>query len=413
MLPDNHPTRTRITYNPSVRRLTHYACAVVSGLALASLPALRAQSPNAALPPNPVSHRQTNGAPQSTQAIQSRSNLVLVPALVKTRAGEIAFSLTADDFILTDNGVPQSVRLESDTDSMPLALVVIVQTGGQGADHLGDYRHLEAVLDAVIGNVSHRVAVVSFDSSPRLEQDFTANTDDAARTIAAVHEGDPGAAILDALNFGIHLLRREPPAYRRAVVLFSETVDSGSQTSFDDALRAIDDTNTAIYSFAFSSTRAAVKHEASKLPRPGGSPYEDVPYAPGGCMSRDKDADPDAHGKRSVQALDCASDLLPPLRLARMALLAAKDGLKRNVPESVAQLTGGEYFPFKDASTLNRHLIPISNDVPNYYILSFSPLSPTPGLHALEVKLRDKPDLELTSRKAYWIDAGPLPANNQ
>ncbi|HVB58154.1 MAG TPA: hypothetical protein VNE63_17240, partial [Candidatus Acidoferrales bacterium] len=165
-----------------------------------------------------------------------------------------------------------------------------------------------------------------------------------------------------------------------------------------------DDTNTSIYSFAFSSTKAAVEHEASKLPLPGGTPYTNEPYAPGGCMSHAPDADPDAHGRRSVQALDCASDLLPPLRLARMAFLAAKDGFRRNVPESVAQLTGGEYFAFKDAKTLTRNLISISNDVPNYYVLAFSPQSPQPGLHALEVKLKDRPKLELRARKAYWVD---------
>jgi len=336
-------------------------------------------------------------------ALTVRSDLVLVPALVKTKAGEVVFSLTADDFILTDNGAPQSLRLEPDTDSQPLALVVIVQTGGRGAEHLRDYRDLGAVLDAVIGNVPHRVAVVSFDSSPRLEQDFTTNTDPAAKTIATVQEGDSGAAILDALNFGINLLRKQPPAYRRAVLLFSETVDGGSQTSFEDAVRAVDDTNTAIYSFGFSSTRAAVKHEASKVPLPGGTPYGNEPYPAGGCMSTG--ADPDAHGKRGVQALDCASDLLPPLRLARMAFLTAKDGLKRNVPESVAQLTGGEYFAFKDATTLSRHLIAISNDVPNYYALSFRPQSPLPGLHALELRLKNKPEFQLRARKAYWVDA--------
>jgi VWFA-related protein len=354
---------------------------------------------------------QSSGASQAP-AITVRSNLVLVPALVKTKTGETVFSLTADDFILTDNGVPQSLRLELDTDSQPLALVVIVQTGGLGAEHLPDYRHLGAVLDAVIGNVPHRVAVISFDSSPRLEQDFSADTDAAAKTIATLQYGDPGAAILDALNFGINLLRKQPPAYRRAVLLFSETIDSGSQTSFEDALRAVDDTNTTIYSFGFSSTKAAVEHEASKLPLPGGTPYSDVPYAPGGCMSKDPNADPDAHGKRSVQALDCASDLLPPLRLARMAFLAAKDGFRRNVPESVAQLTGGEYFAFKDATTLSRHLITISNDVPNYYILSFRPQSPTPGLHALELRLKDRPELQVSARNAYWVDA-EAPANNK
>jgi VWFA-related protein len=346
-----------------------------------------------------------SSAGSQVTALSVRSNLVLVPALVKTKSGELVFELTADDFILTDNGVPQTLRLEPDTDTQPVALAIIVQTGGGGASHLGDYRGLDAVLDAVVGNVPHRVAVVTFDSKPRLERDFTTDTDVAIRTIGNLQPGDPGAAILDALNFGINLLRQQPQDYRRAVLLFSETIDDGSQTTFEEAIRTVDDTNTAIYSFGFSSTKKAVKHEGSKLPRPGGTPYESEPYAKGGCMSHEQDADPDAHGKRSVQALDCASDLIPPLRLARMAYIAARDGLQRNVPESVAQQTGGEYFNFKDATTLSRHLITISNDAPNYYVLSFNPQSPLPGPHALNLKLKDRPELQLSSRNSYWVDA--------
>ena len=356
-----------------------------------------------------AANAQSGGQSSSSSqvpAIAVRSNLVLVPVLVKTKAGEAVLSLAANDFILADNGVPQSVRVEPDTDSQPIALAVIVQTGGHGASHSRDYRDLGAVLDAVTRYVPHRVAVIGFDSRPRLEQDFTTDTNAAAKTIATLHEGDPGAAILDALNFGINLLRKQPPAYRRAVLLCSETVDSGSQTSLEDAVRAVEDTNTSIYGFGFSTTQAAVKHEASKLPAPGGSPDSNQPYAPGGCMSRDPNADPDAHGNRGVQALDCASDLLPPLQLARIAFLAAKDGLKRNVPESVAQLTGGEYFAFKDAKTLAQHLITISNDVPNYYFLSFRPQSPHPGPHALELKVKNRPEYKVRGRKGYWVEAG-------
>jgi len=356
------------------------------------------------------SREQSSVSPQ-VPTLSARSNLVLVPALVKTGAGgEVVFSLTANDFSLTDNGVPQSLRLEPDTDSQPFALAIIVQTGSQGASHLPDYRGLGAVLDAVIGNVPHRVAVIGFDSKPRLERDFTANTDAAAQTIATIHEGDSGAAILDALTFGINLLRKQPPTYRRAVLLCSETVDRSSQTSLEDAVRAVNDTNTSIYSFGFSSTKAALTHEASKLP--GAGRYSNEPYAKGGCMGHDSDTDLDARGKRGVQALDCAGDLLPPLRLARMAFLIAKDGLKRNVPESVAQLTGGEYFAFKDAATLRRHLITISNDIPNYYVLSFRPQSPEPGLHALKLSLKNRPKLQLRARKAYWVDAD-ADANNR
>lgn len=351
-------------------------------------------------------HVQSSGqssADSQIPTLTSRSNLVLVPTLVKDSTGKVVFSLTADDFILTDNGIPQTVRVEEGALGQPLALVVIVETGGEGVVHLSDYRSLGPVLDAVIGGVKHNVAVISFDSTARLEQNFEANTDNAAETISQLHNGDTGAAILDALSFGIELLRSQPQAYRRAVLLLSETADNGSQTSLDDAVRAVQNTNTAIYSLGFSTTRSAVKHQGSQLP--GGAASKDS-YGPGGCMSRDPNADPDAHGKRSVQALDCASDLLPPLRLARMAFLLAKDGMRRNVPMSVAELTGGEYFDFKNAKTLTSHLITISNDLPNYYFLSFRPQSSQTGQHALELKLKGRPGYEVTSRKGYWIDAG-------
>jgi hypothetical protein len=96
-----------------------------------------------------------------------------------------------------------------------------------------------------------------------------------------------------------------------------------------------------------------------------------------------------------------------------MAFLAAKDGLKRNVPRSVAQLTGGEYFPFKDAKTLAQSLITISNDVPNYYFLSFRPQSPQPGLHALELKVKNRSGYEVKARKGYWVDAAQGPKEKE
>ena len=355
------------------------------------------------------SDARSSGAPSAaasasnpqTPTITVRSDVVLVPALVKNKAGAVMLSLNGDDFILTDNGVRQALRVEPDMDWQPLALAIVVQTGGQGAQHLPDYANLGPELDAIIGDVPHRVAVIGFDSTPRVEQDFTSDTDVVARALSTLPEGDADAAILDALNLGIDMLRQQPQNYRRAVLLFSETADSASKTSLEDAVRGVADTNTAIYSFGFSSTRAAVKHQASKLP--GNGSYSDDPYPKGGCMSKDPDADPDAHGNRGVQALDCAGNLLPPLRLARMALLAAKNSLKRNVPKSVAQLTGGEYFAFGNAAGLSQGLINLSNEMPNYYVLSFRPQSPQVGLHTLDLTIRDDASYQIKARKGYWI----------
>ena len=324
------------------------------------------------------------------------STLVQVPVLVRTKHGDVVFSLTADDFLVTDNGVPQKATIDADTDSQPLALAIVVETGGAGAQHLADYGRLDAILDALIGNIEHQVAVIAFDSTPNLVMPFSPDTIDAAHALATLNKGDNGAAILDGIAFAVAQLRSQPMRYRRAILLFSETVDQGSLTNLNEALRLISDTNTAMYSFSFSSARAAISHEASKF-------NSDSPGPAHGCFSR-QGADPEYDGHYSKQVLDCISQLAPPLRLATMAFLSARGALRTKTAESIARLAGGESFHFRSSKDLRAGLISLSNDLPNYYVLSFRPTAPTPGLHALHVEMKGRPGLVLESRREYWIE---------
>jgi VWFA-related protein len=353
---------------------------------------------------NDKENEKQSDAPQTSLTV--RTTLVMVPVLVTTKSGKVVFELTADDFVVTDNGVPQHVTIDPDTDSQPLALAIVVETGGAGAGHLSDYQHLDSMLDALVGNVEHRVALIGFDSAPHLLTPFTPRMADVSQQLSNLSAGDrasadPGAAILDAVAFAVGQLRTQPANYRRAILLLSETIDQGSSTTLNEALRLISNTNTAMYSFAFSSTRSAVSHEASKL-------SNDTPGPAHGCFSREG-ADPEYEGHYSKQVLDCISQLAPPLRLATMAWIAATDGLKKNTAEEIAGLTGGEFFHFKDGKDLRAGLIRASNDVPNYYVLSFRPSAATPGLHALKVELKGRPGLVMRARTEYWIDEDAEP----
>jgi VWFA-related protein len=358
-------------------------------VALLSVPAALAQTAS----PLPTQ------APAQTPTITASTTLVLVPALVQTRAGEPVFTLTADDFTVTDDGIEQKATVDADTGEQPLALVVAIETGGAGAHELDRYRNLAPLIEALVGSVEHRIAVVAFDSVPTLVQDFTSDFEAVGNTIRDLHEGKSGGAILDSLAFSVDLLRRQPPQYRRAILLLSETNDRGSQTSLEDALHAIGDTNTAIYSLGYSSAHADVKNQGSLVFQPN------TPGPPGGCMAKDPSADPGTGGSRLNQFYDCLSLLAPPLRLAKMAAIAGMDGLRRNVPETVAQLTGGEYFKLTDARSLERDLVVIGRHLPNRYLLSFHPQSPHPGLHALGLRLKEHPDLVVTARNSYWADS--------
>jgi VWFA-related protein len=317
-----------------------------------------------------------------------RSTLVQVPALVKTKGGRVMLKLTADDFSLTDNGVPQALKLDQGTDLEPLALAIVVETGGAGANHLVDYQQLDAILDALVGGVEHRVAVIGFDSKPHLLRPFEPGTAHASQQLASLREGDSGGAILDGVAFAVAQSRAQPTRFRRAILLLSETIDHGSKTTLSEALRLISDTNKTMYSFGFSSTRAAVSHEASKYGNKAsatgsGVELESSEQGPAhGCFSR-VGADAEYQGHYSRQVLDCISQLAPPLRLATMAFLVARNALRTNTAEAISQLTGGEFFHFHEDKDLKAGLIAVSNDVPNYYVLSFRPNPLVPGLHAL------------------------------
>jgi VWFA-related protein len=384
---------------------------------------------------------QTASLPSAqTSLLSTRSTLVLVPALVRGKTGDLVYMLTASDFVLTDDGIPQKLTLEQDTGGEALALVVAIEIGGAGAREFNKFPSiappLAPMLESIIGNVPHKVAVVTFDSKPTLLQDFTSNIDTAANAIRtltpgcsrqhhlddcasplATHDvglGDNGAAILDSLGFSVDLLRNQPTNYRRAILLISETLDRGSHLTIEEALRAISDTNTAIYSIGFSTGKSEAAHYASReLPtQPGGLWMANHhPNPTGGCMSKnDPDPDPDATHNRAIQAYDCLTQLAPPLALAKMAAIAAGDGLRRNIPEAVARLTGGEYFKLTNPANLEQDFATISNHIPNRYVLSFQPQSPHPGLHAVSLSVPGYAKLQVTARTSYWADAESTPS---
>jgi VWFA-related protein len=368
-------------------------------LALLSASACLAQAHPATVPADSQDNAQAN---PPTASITVRSSLVVVPALVRTKSGELVYTLKANDFILTDDGVEQHLHLEQDTGDQPLALVIVVQTGGVGAGRLEQYQHLGPMLNNLVGNIDHKVAVVGFDSAPILLHGFTPNLDFIAHSLDTLDSGDNGAAVLDSIAYAVDLLSKQPTTYRRAILLLSETIDQGSHTTLVDALHAISDTNTAIYSIGFNTTKASMGHEAAK--------FNDAEPGPQhGCFSRDLGKDADGNPikpteSRASQNLNCAEELLPPLRLAHLAEIAAGNALRRNISESVAHLTGGEYFKFKDVKTLDRDLFTISNHIPNRYVLSFHPQSPATGFHYITLKLRNYPQLSIEARNGYWVN---------
>jgi VWFA-related protein len=327
-----------------------------------------------------------------TTTLQTGTSLVVVPALVQTTAKELVFSLTADDFTLTDNGVPQKVTLETDA-ARPLSLVVLMQTGGAARSHFKNYENLEAMLAAVLGGTPNQVSIVSFDSRIEGVSPFTS---DIAQWSDALNHPDPGnsgAAIYDGLDYALDLLKQQPANTRRAILLISQEHDDGSQTKIKDIIRTVGETDTAVYSITFSAEKVAVKKAFTTGPEQPINPIT-VGTPP-----------PTALGKDTYVTGQYAAyfNLGAPLGLAIGAM-------RKNMSAEVANLSGGEASNFDNKADLDQNLGVLTNHLRNSYILTFTPNSRKPGLHTIQVRLAHHPDLLVTARTNYWaIEAREAP----
>src|SRR5258708_10762601 len=152
--------------------------------------------------------------------LHTTTTLVVVPTLVQTTGKEPVFSLTAADFVLTDNGVQQKVTLEEET-KRPLSLVVLMQTGGIARGQFPSYVNLETMLASLLGGAPNKVSIVNFDSRPEAASPFTSNVAEWRDAFYHPAHGGSGAAIFYGVFFFLDLLKNETAGNLQGNFLFS------------------------------------------------------------------------------------------------------------------------------------------------------------------------------------------------
>jgi hypothetical protein len=81
----------------------------------------------------------------------------------------------------------------------------------------------------------------------------------------------------------------------------------------------------------------------------------------------------------------------------------AMNAMRKNIPRSLASMTGGEYELFATHTTFENHIIDFTNHLHSRYVLSFQPRQPHAGLHQLQVRVRQSRNLIVLARTSYWV----------
>jgi len=300
--------------------------------------------------------------------IHTQSNVVIVPVLVKNAKGEAVYGLGAKDFVIEDDGVEQAVRLDEAAEGSVMSLVIAIQRGRRANYEFPRIRGLSAMVDPIVEAGLGRVAIVEFDSQAELIQDFSGSSDKTTETLKTLQPGDGGAAILDAVDYSVKLLEKAPRERQRVLLLISETRDHGShQAKVEDVVAEIGHSNTAVYALAFSPSRSNVL---------------------------------DTMRGNNMAEMHPSPDLLAPFILAAEAM-------KKNIPGTVAAMTGGEYELFATRTNFEARMIDFTNHLHSRYLLSIEARNPHAGLHQIRVRLRDPGDRTVLARSSYWVAAEP------
>jgi VWFA-related protein len=208
------------------------------------------------------------GAQEPTLRVPVR--LVVAPTSVTDHAGNFINGLTASDFQLYDNDVPQQVY--EDGDFLPISLGIAIQTDLK-AQAIARVRELGPLLGALVVGVGGEAAIFTFKDQLQVRQDFTPDLGRLTHALRRM-EFSPGPnRVIDATLAAMRLLDQRPEGRRHILLLISDPRDLGSQSTLDDALAAVAVSNTLIYWLHVAGGAAAEDPVAVLTRYTGGRQY--------------------------------------------------------------------------------------------------------------------------------------------
>jgi VWFA-related protein len=207
--------------------------------------------------------------------------VVNILATVRDKQGHMVSVLGKDDFNVSEDGRPQTIKYFSHETDLPLTLGLLVDTSMSQRRVLGQERSAcLRFLDRVLRAQKDKTFVIHFDFETELLQDLTSNRADLQHALDQLElpaNGGPqmrraggggggypgggggggrsggGTTLYDAIYLAANeIMKPLPRDLRKAVILLTDGVDHGSKTFLNDAIEAAQRSDTIAYSVLFA-----------------------------------------------------------------------------------------------------------------------------------------------------------------
>ena len=219
---------------------------------------------------------------QKDTTFSSDVKVVNVLATVRNKQGEIVHNLNKEDFVLMEDGRPQTVRYFSRETDLPLTLGLLVDTSMSQRRVLDEERSASySFLDKVLREDKDLAFVIHFDVEVELLQDFTSSRKKLESSLGLLRTPEPGqlrrrdpgssgprvgqrngvgTLLYDSVLLASDELMKNQSG-RKAVIVLFDGVDHGSKVPLTHAIEAAQRADTLVYSILFADGTL------SRLPR--------------------------------------------------------------------------------------------------------------------------------------------------
>jgi VWFA-related protein len=211
--------------------------------------------------------------------------VVNVLATVRDHQGHIIRDLAQADFSVSENGRPQAIRYFSRESDLPLTLGLMVDTS------MSQQRVMDAergatlrFLDQVLREAKDHAFIMQFDMAVRLSQELTSSRRKLEDALAFVdtptrqelrNQYGGGTLLHDAVVEASQQVMKNQSG-RKALIVLSDGVDTGSEATLTDAIEAALRTDTLIYSILFSAAGSAGRKALMRLSSDCGGGFFEV-----------------------------------------------------------------------------------------------------------------------------------------
>ena len=317
--------------------------------------------------PSPTPTREQDINPGDVISIETTE--IMLPVSVRDAEGRLVRALTRNDFRVFEDDQLQPLR-DLALREVPVDAILMIDGSSSTARNLEDFRKAAETFATRLA-ADDRLSLVQFDDTVRLLQDWTRSRFQLKRALMRVTPG-MFTRFYDALMLAAKEQYGSSTA-RRAVIVFTDGIDSGRGTSLENAARALLEAQVSVY--VVSNTEIS---RAAKL----------------------ADLDSLMNGGESSQRFNKLQ--IDDLKLGLQALDQSEQIL-----EKLTAATGGRLYKPRSFDALESTYAEVAEELRHQYALYYTPLNKKREGEFRRVRVETtNPTHQTRSRRGYFAPRG-------